>query len=270
MRKFNLRNNEWLLNRSGAGLKLSMPNQRDDDVAGWFYSINDEQHGPVSAKDLKQLADSGQITPEVFVRKENSDGWDEASSVRGLFASGTSSDSTEKDESFDPYHKWLAIPKKDQPPTHYRLLGVDLYESDPDVIDTAANKQMTYLHGCATGEHADIAEQLLNEISAARLCLLDVAKKAEYDATLPSHVERAADTYRTDPVVPIIVEASSPTTLIVRGRRRRRKKSFRAGLAVTAIMLATITGGVWWWQNPGSGGRQASSQDREHGASNDS
>lgn len=23
---------------------------------------------------------------------------------------------------FDPYHKWLGIPPKDQPPNHYRLL----------------------------------------------------------------------------------------------------------------------------------------------------
>lgn len=27
---------------------------------------------------------------------------------------------------FDPYHQWLGIPPKDQPPNHYRLLGVSL------------------------------------------------------------------------------------------------------------------------------------------------
>ena len=27
-------------------------------------------------------------------------------------------------QSFDPYHKWLGIPPEDQPPHHYRLLGV--------------------------------------------------------------------------------------------------------------------------------------------------
>lgn len=54
---------------------------------------------------------------------------------------------------FDPYHKWLGIAPKDQPPNHYRLLGIDLFESDPDVIDTAANKQMAHLQSCATGPH---------------------------------------------------------------------------------------------------------------------
>jgi hypothetical protein len=44
--------------------------------------------------------------------------------------------------SFDPYHKWLGIPSREQPPNHYRLLGISLFESDPDVIDAAANRQM--------------------------------------------------------------------------------------------------------------------------------
>jgi hypothetical protein len=35
---------------------------------------------------------------------------------------------------FDPYHKWLGILPKDQPPHHYRLLAIEPFESDPDVI----------------------------------------------------------------------------------------------------------------------------------------
>ncbi|MDA1018526.1 MAG: DUF4339 domain-containing protein [Planctomycetota bacterium] len=57
-------------------------------MAGWFYSINDQQYGPVSAKELKRLASAGQITPEVLVRKKDSDS-KKASSVRSLLASGT-------------------------------------------------------------------------------------------------------------------------------------------------------------------------------------
>ncbi len=38
-------------------------------------------------------------------------------------------------EQFDPYHVWLGIAPKDQPPNHYRLLSVDLFETDPDVIE---------------------------------------------------------------------------------------------------------------------------------------
>jgi hypothetical protein len=85
---------------------------------------------------------------------------------------------------FDPYHKWLGISSKDQPPNHYRLLGIDLFEADPDVIDTAANKQMAFVQGCATGPHLALSQKLLNEIAAARLSLLNKAKKAAYDAKL--------------------------------------------------------------------------------------
>jgi hypothetical protein len=64
---------------------------------------------------------------------------------------------------FDPYYKWLGIPPKDQPPDHYRLLGIDLFESDPDVIDAAANRLMAYLQGCATGPQVALSQKLLNE-----------------------------------------------------------------------------------------------------------
>ncbi len=89
---------------------------------------------------------------------------------------------------FDPYHKWLGISRKDQPPNHYRLLGIELFESDLDVIDAAANKQMAYVQGCATGPHTAASQKILNEIAAARLCLLNPAKKADYDAKLKARV----------------------------------------------------------------------------------
>src|SRR3569623_1032118 len=44
---------------------------------------------------------------------------------------------------FDPYHIWLGIPPKDQPPTLYRLLGLDQFERAPEIIDTAATRQMS-------------------------------------------------------------------------------------------------------------------------------
>ncbi|MEZ6064492.1 MAG: hypothetical protein R3B90_02015 [Planctomycetaceae bacterium] len=85
---------------------------------------------------------------------------------------------------FDPYHVWLGIPPKDQPPNHYRLLGLELFEDNPDVIDAAANRQTSYLRGMAAGEHRRESQAILNEIAAARRCLLDAAKKSHYDAGL--------------------------------------------------------------------------------------
>jgi hypothetical protein len=90
---------------------------------------------------------------------------------------------------FDAYHKWLGISPKDQPPNHYRLLALDLYESDQEVIDTAANRQMSYLQQRAAGQYAALSQKLLNEIAAARLCLLNPEQKAVYDAELKKRLE---------------------------------------------------------------------------------
>src|SRR5262249_10266317 len=88
------------------------------------------------------------------------------------------------DETFDPYHKWLGIPPKDQPPHHYRLLGLDLFEADPDVIEHAADQRMRHIRTMATGKHTARSQQILNEIAAARVCLLNPQQKGDYDARL--------------------------------------------------------------------------------------
>ena len=46
---------------------------------------------------------------------------------------------------FNPYHKWLGVPVSEQPPNHYRLLGIALFENDADVIETAADQRMALL-----------------------------------------------------------------------------------------------------------------------------
>ena len=85
---------------------------------------------------------------------------------------------------FDPYHKWLGIPPDQQPVSHYRLLGIEDFESDADVIEGAAEHQTVYLRTFQTGPNSELAERLLNEVSAARICLLDGKSKARYDMQL--------------------------------------------------------------------------------------
>lgn len=87
-------------------------------------------------------------------------------------------------EGFDPYHKWLGIPPAEQPPHHYRLLGIAVFESDPDVIEHAADRQMTHVRSLATGKYAQHTQKLLNELAAAKVCLLSSKKKAAYDEEL--------------------------------------------------------------------------------------
>ncbi|MBP89050.1 MAG: hypothetical protein CMJ64_20435 [Planctomycetaceae bacterium] len=89
---------------------------------------------------------------------------------------------------FDPYHKWLGISPQYQPPNHYRLLSLDLYESDPDVIEASVDRIAAFLQDVATGPHAKESQKLLNEIAAARLCLLDDASRMAYDEHLTAEL----------------------------------------------------------------------------------
>ena len=87
-------------------------------------------------------------------------------------------------EEFNPYRIWLGIPLDEQPPNHYRLLGLALFEQVPDVIENAANRQMAHVRTFQSGPNAATSQQILNELSEARLCLLKAATKEPYDAQL--------------------------------------------------------------------------------------
>ena len=95
-------------------------------------------------------------------------------------------------EAFDPYHKWLGISPKDQPPHYYRLLGIDLFEPDPDVIASAADQRMAHVRSFQTSKNSALSQKILNEISSARICLLNAGKKAGYDAKLREEIESQA------------------------------------------------------------------------------
>lgn len=100
-------------------------------------------------------------------------------------------------ETFDPYHKWLGIPPADQPASYYRLLGIAEFESDADVIQFAADRQMAHVRSFQTGRHAAESQRLLNELSTARVVLLKPERKTAYDAEL-----RASRAPTAPPVAP--------------------------------------------------------------------
>jgi hypothetical protein len=85
---------------------------------------------------------------------------------------------------FDPYYTWLGIPPAEQPPNHYRLLGLTPLEANPDAISHAADRQMSHVRSFQSGPNAAHSQRLLSEISKARLCLLDSQQKSRYDVKL--------------------------------------------------------------------------------------
>ena len=140
----------------------------------------------------------------------------------------------------DPYHKWLGIPPDEQPPNYYRLLGIGLYESDPEVVAYAADARMSHVKTFQSGKHSAISQRILNEIASAKLCLLNPTKKSEYDRWLKSQLETSCPETSFD--VPIVVPSVTPTSIYARSRRKRKPDMFIWGslLGMAAVVLIVI------------------------------
>ena len=89
-----------------------------------------------------------------------------------------------QESSFDPYHKWFGIPPQHQPPNHYRLLGLEKFESDREVIQAAAEQRMAHLQNYKIGPQSELSQRLLNEVARAKVCLLNPSSKFAYDEEL--------------------------------------------------------------------------------------
>ncbi len=85
---------------------------------------------------------------------------------------------------FDPYETWLGIPADRRPPTHYDLLGLAPYESNPVAIDQAALRRMGKVRQHQIGPHSDQSQEILSELARARLILMDPDRRSDYDAKL--------------------------------------------------------------------------------------
>jgi hypothetical protein len=154
-------------------------------------------------------------------------------------------------DAFDPYYTWLGIPPEDQPPNHYRLLGLRKYEDNVDVISHAADQRMGHLRTFQSGARAALSQQLLNELAQARICLLDLERKSRYDDQL--RLTEAPALPQPDVPEPAVVlpqppaESSRPT--IVAGRpkmslRRRRRSSGCMTIVWMLLGLAVLGGTI--------------------------
>lgn len=95
-----------------------------------------------------------------------------------------------KQTPFDPYYKWLGIPPAEQPANFYRLLSLDVFESDTEIIANAIDRQIAFLQLQKNGAHTAEADRLLKEVEQARLTLLNAQKRAVYDQQLKQDLLR--------------------------------------------------------------------------------
>lgn len=163
-------------------------------------------------------------------------------------------------QGFDPYHKWLGIPPQEQPPTHYRLLGIRAFESDPDVIEAAAEQRMVHLRQRQSGPYAAFSQRLLNEVAAARLSLLVPEKKQLYDQQLQKLMSARNSVIPVAQAIPQAIPAAPVdppfvpglhAPVVVTGRKplsRRRSNSLGPLLLFGSILaLGGLVAGVIWW-----------------------
>ena len=150
---------------------------------------------------------------------------------------------------FDPYHEWLGIPPKDQPPNHYRLLGVELFEEQPNVIEHAADQRMALLKNFQAGKHSAMSQKLLNEVAAARVCLLKPEKKAAYDAKLraelPSQPERSDDSLDSG-LKEAIQQAQTRKVAAATDAALKPPQDHRVFIGVGAGVVVLLLGLVVW------------------------
>ena len=148
-------------------------------------------------------------------------------------------------EQFDPYYTWLGIPPEEQPPNCYRLLGLRPFETNPQVIENGANRQMSHLRTFQVGPQSASSQKLLNEVAAAKICLLNPAKKAEYDRRLREAMEGPEEAMPD-------VSADTP---------RARKSRIPAVAIVATLALLTLLGaGLYGIYISGSGAEQSPKQ----------
>jgi hypothetical protein len=135
---------------------------------------------------------------------------------------------------FDPYRKWLGIPEGQRPPTHYQLLGISPDERDTEVIDAAVLRQSAYVRNFQTGKYSAEATRLLTEIAAAKLCLIDPAKRASYDAELRANGPAPGGTASVASPPSERTPAPTPATIAPKNGPRRpatQKPAVRAAAA---------------------------------------
>ena len=123
---------------------------------------------------------------------------------------------------FDPYEKWLGIPKDQRPVTYYRLLGISPEETDAAIIAKAAQRRAAQLKAHQEGAQAQIHSRVSKEIAQAKATLLDSARRQRYDSVLQK-LDEALPTLTVDFVAPVAAAAPGPAASPAPAAAKKKK-----------------------------------------------
>ncbi|MFO0960139.1 MAG: hypothetical protein U0800_22330 [Isosphaeraceae bacterium] len=156
---------------------------------------------------------------------------------------------------FDPYHKWLGIPKDRRPPTYYDLLGIDPAEQDIEVIDGAALRQIAHVRTYQSGPQAADCARILGELALARRTLTSPERRAQYDAKIAPPAP--APSFRiAGPAGPEFAASPSPSMVVtdpepIRSRGGNSAARWLAPILTTSLLTAGFALAAWKGWIPG-------------------
>ncbi|MBQ3350862.1 MAG: hypothetical protein IJG38_10725 [Thermoguttaceae bacterium] len=85
----------------------------------------------------------------------------------------------------NPYQQWLGLYNfSGVKPNYYELLGLQFGESNPYVIEQAANEMATRLNSVNPGPDVALWNSIMTEIQNAQMCLCNPASRMDYDNSL--------------------------------------------------------------------------------------
>ncbi|HVW37738.1 MAG TPA: hypothetical protein VHB99_10555, partial [Pirellulales bacterium] len=130
---------------------------------------------------------------------------------------------------FDALYEWLGIPPEDQPPDHYRLLGLRAFEADAAAIAEAARRQIAQVEKLG-GERPAHARAVIERLRAAERSLKTPETKAAYDRSLSQRRAGASAT---------AIPGAAETAPAIRWRRWLMGLACGAVLAIVIGLLAS-------------------------------
>ncbi|MEM7782744.1 MAG: hypothetical protein AAF623_05265 [Planctomycetota bacterium] len=87
--------------------------------------------------------------------------------------------------------RWYRRTRNNPDVDHYSMLGIELFESDLQRIEAAAEERVHVLQKMSNqGIDSDQAKELAKRVVLAKLCLANVAKRNKYDRELKVKLEQ--------------------------------------------------------------------------------
>ena len=155
----------------------------------------------------------------------------------------------------DLYTELLGIPPGVRPPSHYELLGLPMFESDPEKIHAAILSQSAKLKRWVLDPNrvrARAIQRMLNEVGQASADLEDAARKRDYDVSLGAPPPPLEDEVLFPEEAEVVFDEQWSVAAGPPPERSRARALIIAGVAFAAV--GSVVAGIALMTGGGEGG----------------